>query len=133
MLSPSLSWTPNVPSSNRMIRVCLPRQAFRSHPLYMTVQFLLVFLYFFYLRSVFSCFLTSSLLIVSHSETPNTDLRNLIYNVSILLLSSALNTHISLPYCRAGFEMMLCNLNCISFLTLLLSSIVSVRAIPLVC
>jgi hypothetical protein len=39
------------------------------------------------------------------SETPNTDLRNLISYVSILLLSSALNIHVSLPYCRAGFEM----------------------------
>jgi hypothetical protein len=45
-----------------------------------------------------------------------THLRNLISDVSILLLSSARNTHVSLPYCRAGFEMMLCNLNFISVL-----------------
>jgi energy-coupling factor transporter transmembrane protein EcfT len=45
-LSPSPSWTPNVPSSNRMIGVCLPRQAFRRHPLYMFVQFILVFFVF---------------------------------------------------------------------------------------
>jgi hypothetical protein len=44
-----------------------------------------------------------------------THLRNLISDVSVLLLSSALNTHVSLPYCRAGFEMMLYNLNFISF------------------
>jgi hypothetical protein len=31
-------------------------------------------------------------------------------------LPSALNPHVSLPYCRAGFEMMLCNLNFIYFL-----------------
>jgi hypothetical protein len=58
----------------------------------MTVPFLLVFLCFFYLHSVFNCFLTFSLVILYLSETSNTDLRKLNSNVSVLLLPSALDT-----------------------------------------
>jgi hypothetical protein len=68
-LSPSPSWTPNVTSSNRMIRVCLPRQAFTRHPLYMIMPFLLVFFYFFrhsFCVQLFSYLFTSYYNLVKH-------------------------------------------------------------------
>lgn len=49
---------------------------------------------------------------------PNNDLRNLISDASILLLSSSLSIHVSLPYCKADFETTLCILNLISGLML---------------
>jgi hypothetical protein len=84
----------SVPSSIRVIKICLPWQTFRRH--YDYGIFFDNHIYYT-ICSVSNCFhICISILYLFRGEIPSSGSGNLILDASVLALSSSLSTHISL-------------------------------------